>query len=240
MKLYAQVENDKVTNVAYPPTSAGVGPDGFLRDYSRPEEVEEYLSSGGWLEVAETAKPEDTAMTYFELKYVLNNGVPTQAWEEKNKTMAQVKEEVLTSSSLGDLEARISRIEAFLWPAQPDPTEEEAGDVKTFTDWDGVVPAGSLVKEADGKVYRNVSGVPLTTPPSGMPGAISMWTHLWLQVAGGTSNPPTGTAPNWTDGVAYKIDDRVTFEGKRYKCIQAHTSLPGWTPTVVPALWAVV
>ncbi|HUR08339.1 MAG TPA: carbohydrate-binding protein [Nonomuraea sp.] len=30
---------------------------------------------------------------------------------------------------------------------------------------------------------------------------------------------------------------RVTYAGLSYKCIQAHTSLPGWEPPNVPALW---
>jgi chitinase len=29
----------------------------------------------------------------------------------------------------------------------------------------------------------------------------------------------------------------VTYEGVVYRCIQAHTTLPGWEPPVVPALW---
>jgi chitinase len=47
-------------------------------------------------------------------------------------------------------------------------------------------------------------------------------------------------APAWTAGTAYKIGDLVTYSGKTYKCIQAHTALAGWTPNVVPALWGIV
>lgn len=36
---------------------------------------------------------------------------------------------------------------------------------------------------------------------------------------------------------AYKVDDQVTYSGSSYKCLQAHTSQAGWTPTAVPALW---
>jgi hypothetical protein len=42
---------------------------------------------------------------------------------------------------------------------------------------------------------------------------------------------------NWTAGVAYKVGDRVSFNGILYVCIQAHTSQSDWTPDVVPALW---
>ena len=41
----------------------------------------------------------------------------------------------------------------------------------------------------------------------------------------------------WAAGVAYALDVRVRFEGKLYKCVQAHTSQEDWTPDITPALW---
>lgn len=49
---------------------------------------------------------------------------------------------------------------------------------------------------------------------------------------------PTGP-PDWTAGVSYKAGDLVTYGAKGYRCRQAHTSLPGWEPPNVPALWEV-
>ena len=47
--------------------------------------------------------------------------------------------------------------------------------------------------------------------------------------------------PNWSgDGIAYPKDQRVKFEDKLYRCLQAHTSQEGWTPTAAPSLWAKV
>lgn len=46
--------------------------------------------------------------------------------------------------------------------------------------------------------------------------------------------------PVWLSGTAYAVDDFVNHNGLIYKCIQAHTSEPGWTPNVTPALWSVV
>lgn len=43
--------------------------------------------------------------------------------------------------------------------------------------------------------------------------------------------------PLWAAGVAYALDVRVRFEGKLYKCVQAHTSQEDWTPDIAPALW---
>lgn len=41
----------------------------------------------------------------------------------------------------------------------------------------------------------------------------------------------------WAPYVSYAVNDTVTYGGKTYKDIQAHTSLPGWEPANVPALW---
>lgn len=45
------------------------------------------------------------------------------------------------------------------------------------------------------------------------------------------------TTSEWTAGVAYKVNDIVTYQTKTYKCLQAHTSQAGWYPSAVPALW---
>lgn len=41
----------------------------------------------------------------------------------------------------------------------------------------------------------------------------------------------------WAVGVAYAVNDTVTYNGIVYKCLQAHTSQIDWTPDVTPALW---
>ncbi|MGK4003777.1 glycoside hydrolase family 19 protein [Sorangium sp. So ce1036] len=45
------------------------------------------------------------------------------------------------------------------------------------------------------------------------------------------------SAPGWAEGVAYTIGSVVSHGGKSYSCRQSHTSLAGWTPAAVPALW---
>ncbi len=42
------------------------------------------------------------------------------------------------------------------------------------------------------------------------------------------------------DGVEYKVDDRVRFQGYLVKCLQAHTSQPDWAPNAAPSLWALI
>lgn len=46
--------------------------------------------------------------------------------------------------------------------------------------------------------------------------------------------------PHWSVGTAYKVDDRICYNVKLYKCIQAHTSQEDWTPDKTPALWVIV
>ncbi|MBX6385513.1 MAG: fibronectin type III domain-containing protein [Microbispora sp.] len=43
--------------------------------------------------------------------------------------------------------------------------------------------------------------------------------------------------PAWAPYTWYAVGARVTYNGVDYECIQAHTSLPGWEPPIVPALW---
>ncbi|MEU2554727.1 carbohydrate-binding protein [Streptomyces sp. NPDC014940] len=56
----------------------------------------------------------------------------------------------------------------------------------------------------------------------------------------GPTPTPTGTPPaggTWAVGTAYRAGDRVTYAGRGYVCLQAHTAQPGWEPPAVPALW---
>lgn len=44
----------------------------------------------------------------------------------------------------------------------------------------------------------------------------------------------------WTAGVDYAAEVRVRYDGKLYRCVQAHTSQEGWKPDQTPALWTEV
>ncbi|RUT45233.1 carbohydrate-binding protein [Paenibacillus anaericanus] len=44
----------------------------------------------------------------------------------------------------------------------------------------------------------------------------------------------------WAPNVSYALNDTVTYGGNTYKDIQPHTSLTGWEPPNVPALWQLV
>ncbi|MFC5286985.1 carbohydrate-binding protein [Actinokineospora guangxiensis] len=49
-----------------------------------------------------------------------------------------------------------------------------------------------------------------------------------------TTSPGGGT---WTPGTTYPVGSRVTYGGRGYVCLQAHTAHAGWEPPNVPALW---
>jgi hypothetical protein len=48
---------------------------------------------------------------------------------------------------------------------------------------------------------------------------------------------PCGLSP-WAPQTLYVVGSQVTFNNEVYTCIQAHESLVGWQPPVVPALWS--
>lgn len=55
--------------------------------------------------------------------------------------------------------------------------------------------------------------------------------------------PSVSSAANrgaWAPNTAYAVNDTVTYGGSTYSCVQAHTSLTGWEPPNVPALWNLV
>ncbi|GKU78315.1 lytic polysaccharide monooxygenase [Paenibacillus sp. L3-i20] len=54
-------------------------------------------------------------------------------------------------------------------------------------------------------------------------------------ISGTTTAQPT--VPAWAPNTAYTVGTLVSYNGAVYSCRQAHTSLAGWTPSAVAALW---
>lgn len=46
--------------------------------------------------------------------------------------------------------------------------------------------------------------------------------------------------PLWKTDTAYEGGIRIRYNDVLYKCVQAHTSQPSWTPDITPALWTEV
>ena len=79
------------------------------------------------------------------------------------------------------------------------------------------------------------SGTTTTTPPTTTPTTAPTTTPPTTT----PTTPPT-TAPGtttWAPNTAYTVGQIVTYNGRRYQCRQSHTSLPGWEPPNVLALW---
>ncbi|WP_438351083.1 lytic polysaccharide monooxygenase [Paenibacillus sp. FA6] len=45
------------------------------------------------------------------------------------------------------------------------------------------------------------------------------------------------STPDWAANIAYTVGTLVIYNGSVYECRQSHTSLNGWEPSNVPALW---
>lgn len=89
---------------------------------------------------------------------------------------------------------------------------------------------GDTVTE-DGKVFRAVADW-LVWPPSVLPNA-------WVAVTAPASTPaPTAGPAEWAATSSYRPGDVVIFKGVVYRARQSVTPNPGWTPDIVPALWA--
>lgn len=72
---------------------------------------------------------------------------------------------------------------------------------------------------------------------AGGPTATAVPTNVFTPI------PPTATPTNipgvqaWAPGVNYTAGTLVSYAGMTYKCLQGHTSMTGWEPPNVPALW---
>lgn len=92
-----------------------------------------------------------------------------------------------------------------------------------------------------------VSGTTLTYTASGLAADTSYtFTVRAVDAAGNESaasnavtakTASSSSAAAWAPNVAYTPGTLVTYNGATYECRQAHTSLTGWEPPNVPALW---
>jgi predicted alpha-1,6-mannanase (GH76 family) len=108
--------------------------------------------------------------------------------------------------------------------------------------WDWRTQASGLAALLAATPYPG--GQPPTTPPTTQPPTTQPPTAP--PTSPPTTSPPTvpptspPTATAWSAGVTYGTGAVVTYAGSSWRCRQAHTSLPGWEPPNVPALWLAV
>ncbi|EMD22314.1 alpha-lytic protease prodomain-containing protein [Amycolatopsis azurea] len=72
------------------------------------------------------------------------------------------------------------------------------------------------------------------TVSGGGPTSTSQPTTTTTPTGPTTSNPPGGT---WAPYTYYGSGATASYGGSNYRVIQPHTSMPGWEPPNVPALW---
>lgn len=206
-------------------------------------------------------------------RYVYVGGQKTEEWDHESRVYTRwedgeevesrpfnfaeneaADEALLSAVMLEDLTARVARIEAHLWPAEPDP-EPDPGNpadppagVKTWEDWGGVWPNQTLLLDG-GKTYRNISGVPLTTPPSAFPDGGAAWVgqlfEVVLQGEGPDPDPdpdperPEGYVGPWDKDDTYAVGDVVDKDGFYWECQIPHgAEYQGtWAPGVAHNVW---
>ncbi|MEV4223617.1 M28 family peptidase [Nonomuraea sp. NPDC049725] len=123
-------------------------------------------------------------------------------------------------------------------------TQVSSGQAQSVTLSASGVPAGVSVTFSPATITAGQSStVTIATTAGTAPGTYPIGVNgdgasadrsasFSLTVAGDTGG---GT---WVAYTSYAAGDVVTYQGSSYRCLQAHTSLPGWEPTNVPALWA--
>ena len=84
------------------------------------------------------------------------------------------------------------------------------------------------------KFYTSLIPANTTTP-----GSDPRW---WKEINLPTEEPEVPVDPNapkeWNgEYFQYLPDEKVTYKGVIYRVVQSHTSQPGWTPDIVPALY---
>ena len=80
--------------------------------------------------------------------------------------------------------------------------------------------------------------VPGTAPATTKPAAPATTKPAPAPTTKAPAVPIAEGGAGWAPGVAYRTGDKVTFEGKTYKCRQSHSSIRSWEPSIYTlALW---
>lgn len=128
---------------------------------------------------------------------------------------------------------------------EPWPDEQPQPVVSDYAEW--VQPTGAHNAYPERWVVRHAgrlwqSKIPANVWEPGADGPVPTWEDVTPtsseHVVGAGGSDSSTAAAAWASGVDYTVGVVVTYGGKKYRCLQKHTSLPGWEPTAVPALWA--
>lgn len=104
------------------------------------------------------------------------------------------------------------------------------------TDASNAYPRGWTVTH-NGVQWESLIPANTTMPGDAADPQNSRW---WKNLTPPAPPPPSNVPSPWDgEGHPYVVGDLVSYQGKTYKCLQAHTSQPTWDPVSVPALWQV-
>lgn len=110
-------------------------------------------------------------------------------------------------------------------------TDAFDGKEKSYIEGYRYVPVGETWTRSDGMVFEGEMIAPAKD-----------YNRIMTDVAisyldDDQAETVTALFPDWEDGKAYAVGDRVKYNGLLYRCVQAHTSQADWTPDIAPALW---
>jgi len=228
MTLYALVQSDDLTQTGALPH---LWHDGTRWWDFRTDPDPALLASLGWHPVTLTPRPADTATDTYVEDVALVDGLPVQTWTPRPWTV----DELAARAEQAAADAKAAEDRAIL-DAIAHTSASAHADGETWTAPTGAHDAyalGVTVKHA-GKTWVNLTPANVWQPGNTADPQSYRW---WREVV---ADPGPGT-PAWDgNGHAYKVGDLVTYQGLTYQVLQAHTSQPGWTPNIVPALYKVV
>ena len=138
-------------------------------------------------------------------------------------------------ATTGDLQLRYYRSD---WQRITQSDDYSAGSSTSYVSW------SKVTVYVDGQLAWGTppaGGNPTPTPtPTSTPTVTPTPTPTATPTSTPTPTPtptPTSSGNAWVANHAYATGDVVTYAGKQYRCRQAHTSLVGWEPPNVLALW---
>ncbi|SDX65375.1 Beta-glucanase, GH16 family [Amycolatopsis xylanica] len=72
------------------------------------------------------------------------------------------------------------------------------------------------------------------------PGSTPPTTGPTTPTSGPTTSQPPGQYPAWAPNTYYAVGTRVSYSGRNYQCLQAHTSIVSWEPPNAASLWQLI
>jgi hypothetical protein len=151
-----------------------------------------------------------------------HSGSATSVWEESVDYVLHVKKQALTPAQAN---ARVAAYRSAGTTHADNVTADNACDP-------GTTPPVTTAPTTTAPTTRP----PATTPPTTAPPTTTPPTTAPPATTPPTTAPPVGGSA-WAPYTGYQVGQVVTYNGARYQCRQAHTSLPGWEPANVLALW---